>query len=351
MHNKLGLFIFGLIISFQAVAFDGFTFQHKDWYLACDNSGTCRAAGYSDYNEYENPVAVLFERKAGPASEVTAKVFYGERSVNFGGSYESEATITEEERSIYHLFIDGKDFGAVKTYLNSNQVNNILSVVTRNTKITFGKKDGFWALSDSGASAVFRKMDEFQGRIGTQHAIVAKGNKSESQVYPAKAIPIIYNKAAKGEMQAVEHDSVLFKALFPLLVNDSKAQANCSAFDNDDFASDTRMVKANLGNGRSIVSLPCWMAAYNFADAFWIINDVEPYEPEFIRTGGYYSNGEISASYKGRGIGDCWSSESWVYYGEAFRLASSGDTGLCRAIAAGGIDVMPTFVSDVRVGE
>jgi len=351
MYNKLGLFIGGLVVSVQAFAFDGFTFQHKDWYLACDNTGTCRAAGYSDYNEYENPMAVLFERQAGPASEVTAKVFYGERSAHFGGSYESEATITEEEKNTYHLFIDGQDFGAVDTYLSSNQVNGILSVATQSTKITFGKGNMLWALSDHGVSAVFRKMDEFQGRIGTQHAVIAKGNESESQVYPANSAPVIYNKGGKTDSQEIEQGSALFKALFPLLVNDSKARVECSALNNNDLASNARMEMTRLGNGKSIVSFPCWMAAYNFADGFWMINDVAPHEPEFIRSGGYYSNGEISSSHKGRGIGDCWSSESWVYDGEAFRLAHSDDTGLCRGIAAGGIDSMPTFVSDVRVAD
>lgn len=74
-YIRRAIYSLGLVV-FSANAFEGESFQHKDWYLACDNTGTCRAAGYSDIGSL-NPVAVMFTREAGPATPITAKVFLG----------------------------------------------------------------------------------------------------------------------------------------------------------------------------------------------------------------------------------------------------------------------------------
>jgi hypothetical protein len=47
----------------------GFSFAHKDWELACDNTGTCRAAGYG---ATMGEVSVLLTRNAGAAQHVIA---------------------------------------------------------------------------------------------------------------------------------------------------------------------------------------------------------------------------------------------------------------------------------------
>lgn len=41
----------------------GFSFAYKDWEVACDNTGTCRAAGYG---ATMGEVSVLLTRSAGP---------------------------------------------------------------------------------------------------------------------------------------------------------------------------------------------------------------------------------------------------------------------------------------------
>lgn len=44
-------------------------FSHHDWQLACDNTRTCRAAGYQAEGE-EPPMSVLLTREAGPRRPV-----------------------------------------------------------------------------------------------------------------------------------------------------------------------------------------------------------------------------------------------------------------------------------------
>ncbi|MDU7869659.1 MAG: hypothetical protein E7J78_21350, partial [Pantoea sp.] len=47
MRSLLWLAAMGLCSTpLLAASPQGFSFAHKDWELACDNTGTCRAAGY-----------------------------------------------------------------------------------------------------------------------------------------------------------------------------------------------------------------------------------------------------------------------------------------------------------------
>ena len=43
----------------------GVQFQHNDWSLACDNTRTCRAAGYSP-EQPGNLLSLMLERAGGP---------------------------------------------------------------------------------------------------------------------------------------------------------------------------------------------------------------------------------------------------------------------------------------------
>ena len=64
-----------------AATFPGTSFTHHDWELACDNTGTCRAAGYS-VDGAELPISLLLTRKAGANQPVTGEVMLGEYGDN-----------------------------------------------------------------------------------------------------------------------------------------------------------------------------------------------------------------------------------------------------------------------------
>lgn len=51
----------------------GFYQNYKDWDIACDNTGTCRLAGYQA-DETEPPVSILFTRQAGTNAAVIGEV-------------------------------------------------------------------------------------------------------------------------------------------------------------------------------------------------------------------------------------------------------------------------------------
>ena len=68
-----------------------------------------------------------------------------------------------------------------------------------------------------------------------------------------------------------------------------------------------------LTKDKLLVSHACWIAAYNSGDAYWVVDDKPPCSPELVTTSATeYTDGVIWSTQKGRGIGDCFSSESWT---------------------------------------
>lgn len=164
-------------------------FSHDDWTIACDNTRTCRAAGYQA-DDSDPPVSVLLTRKAGAGQAVTAELMLGQYDkVKMPASL----SLQIDQRNQGKLALDGKRGTAV---LTSAQVGALLAALPRSSKIVALGNDGRrWQLSDRGAAAVLLKMDEFQGRIGTRGALVRKGDRDETAVLPPLPAPQV--RAAK----------------------------------------------------------------------------------------------------------------------------------------------------------
>lgn len=248
LYIRSAIYTLGLV-AFSANAFEGESFQHKDWYLACDNTGTCRAAGYSDTDSL-NPVAVMFTREAGPATPVTAKVYLGD---------ESDFDPWPEQ---INLYIDSQDLGPIKhDILTSMQVQALLAVVTKDSLIEIGDGKSNWVLSGNGASAVFRRMDEYQGRQNTPFAIVAKGQSAESKVIPAADLPTLVNVGGDATMKSLEPESAQYAKLLPQLRATYQNEGDSTECDRL-FDESPSISIAKFNNGQSLIEASCWMAAY-----------------------------------------------------------------------------------------
>ena len=100
MRSLLWAAIMGLCSTpLLAASPQGFSFAHKDWELACDNTGTCRAAGYG---VTMGEVSVLLTRNAGAAQHVVAVATFAQTERDIP----PDATVT--------LFIDDRDNGALE---------------------------------------------------------------------------------------------------------------------------------------------------------------------------------------------------------------------------------------------
>ena len=320
----------------------GLHFTHDDWEIACDNTRTCRAAGYQRDGE-DPPVSVLLVRDAGAGKPVAGKVMLG--------SYDGDAPTPTTD---LQLRIGDKDLGKVALAkgevqgdLSATQVEALLAALRRDSAIVFVAGGSRWMLSDQGASAVLLKMDEFQGRLGTKSALVRKGEADESQVLPALPVPVLVvppRPATTPADLALATDAALRKAVLATVKPDDCSPPNA---EDDDEAG--QLTLERLSASQLLVSLQCWMAAYNAGSGYWVVDDKPPYKATLVTTmGSDYSNGQISSSHKGRGLGDCWSSNSWSWNGKAFVHTAAATTGQCKLVAAGGAWELPTLVTTVK---
>ena len=321
-------------------------FTHHDWTIACDNTRTCRAAGYQDEASSDMPVSVLLTRRAGPDAPVKAQMMLG--------SYEETVM-----PATLRLRIDGADQGVLDYNANEGtlalrapQTAALLASLRGRSDILLDSDDHrTWRLSGKGATAVLLKMDEFQGRLGTPGALVRKGGRAETSVLPPLPVPQLTLAAVPPTRPA---DSAL--AASPALR--AALAATTSADDCATLAPGGALMEGEppealhvtrLSADKLLVSVACWRGAYNEGSGYWVINDHAPYAPILVTTLGNEAEGNaISGSHKGRGLGDCWSFNSWGWTGKAFVATGVSTTGLCRLVAAGGAWTLPTYVTDER---
>jgi hypothetical protein len=314
----------------------GLYFSHADWELACDNTGTCRAAGYQA-GQGAPAVSVLLTRKAGPGQPVSGQVLVGERA-----GLPPSFKLT--------LRIDGRNAGTVSAGRKSaalphRTVAALLGALPGTARIAWSAGPHSWQLSSQGAAAVLLKMDEFQGRIGTRGALLKPGAGSEAGVLQPDPVPVVHAArwappSPADARLATEQAEPLRLALRATLGE----QDYCPDLDDGDG-----LALRRLDAQRLLASSRCWSGPYNVGHGYWVINAAPPFQAQLVTTSGTDAEEPfITASHKGRGMGDCRSSDIWTWNGAAFIHTSSATTGMCRMAAAGGAWELPRIVSDVR---
>lgn len=331
----------------QAADLPGLSFSHNDWEVVCDNTRTCRAAGYQSDDD-KLAVSVLLTRKAGPRQPVTGELMIG--------TYDDEEALSKLPPVLQlSMRINGRALGKVELHkdeaaakLSSEQVAALLAALPHKSSIEWAAGENRWRLSDKGAAAVLLKMDEFQGRIATQGALVKKGPQADDAVLAPLPMPVVIaaplaKPLSTDKQLANDKAQALREALRAALKDD-----DCPDLTESE-AGEAELAITRLTDTQLLVSTQCWTGAYNIGYGYWVVDDTSPYHAVLVTTSGSdYSDGSISASQKGRGLGDCWSSNAWTWDGKQFVHTESSTTGMCKLVAPGGAWVLPTLVTDVR---
>jgi Protein of unknown function (DUF1176) len=306
---------------------DSLSFEHKDWQLVCDNTRACRAAGYQSIEKSDDsePVSMLLTRAAGPISRVRIQV----QLATEGKAKPGEMVAMQLGARSFAKLPLMRDWASAQVQATLPSL-----LVAEEAEFTY-RSSQRWTLSLQGLKAVLLKMDEFQGRVGTRGALVARGGDPEDGV-PRPVPPQQISMAAVPKTQA--GDQALVAQITPLL--DS---VNCTQSSVDyEIArlSDSKLLLWNVG---------CYGGAYNSSNAYWLVSGSPPYNPQRlpIESGNSYQNGLISGVQKGRGIADCMSQAEWRWNGSEFVLSKELTTGMCRGFP-GGAWFLPTVVSIVK---
>lgn len=330
-------------------AFQGEGFVKGDWQVVCDNTLTCRAAGYG----MDQPATILLT--AIPKNPVTSAQVQLE---NVNRNAAVDAALGKANYQV-ELRLNNKSYGKIKLdaatligTLNDSQTQQLLAHARQSTEITLNAGSQQWEVRDGGMAAVLLKLDEIQGRVGTPLALISKNASQKLTPKAAKPKPIIRAAPVYSETEAENIDAGKLqywrKNISQWVQRDAAEFSECESFDSAEAEEFGRGWQFDaIDANHTLASYPCWLAAYNYSNDYWVINHAKPSQPTLVASATDYSEGVISNQQKGRGVGDCWSSESWVWNGKTFAKSSELTTGLCRAITGGGAWELPTYVSEV----
>ena len=317
--------------------------NYQDWDLVCDNTGTCRMAGYQD--ESSDPVSILFTRAAGENAAVEGKFTilpFGEadRDVQVGQDIE--------------IWLNGKSLGKVKHIsddapdkLTEEQTKALLSGLKKESEIrlTYGKTT--LKVSDKGAAAAMLKMDEFQQRLNTPSALIRQGQEKHAVLAPQAAPKVEAVSVNNRKTIELKRGEKQFNHVLALL-----RKAN-SCDDEDITSQDITLYP--LTQNKVLAEALCVRGAYQGTNYYAVLDNklskveqvlAEQYNrAEYDEKQGYAF---VRGTYKGRGVGDCWSSQDAVWNGKIFIRTSEWTTGSCKGFP-GGAWQLPTFVSDIIV--
>lgn len=324
----------------------GIYFSHLDWEVACDNTLTCRAAGYQADDD-NRPISVLLTRKAGPRQTVTGKLAIS------GDDYDRLTLLQKPIR--LKMLINSRAYGEVtikptsyKGALTAHQAAVLVSSLAHKSKIEFVKGNVVWHLSDQGGAAVLLKMDDVQGRVGTTGALIQKGPAGEGQVRAPLSAPVVIAASVVKQNRGLNRFSAGESSYLRGVLRNSVNEDDCPKL-YQKGTDDSRLSIQSLAGKKLLASTLCWTAAYNAGTGYWVINDSRPYKPVLVTTiGTSYSDGEIISYQKGRGLADCVGVEHWNWSGRHFVHTESLTTGMCKSLAPGGAWKLPTKVTDLR---
>ena len=319
------------VLPLAVLAFNdnGSYFDHKDWEIACDNTGTCRAAGYQAYED-ENAISILLVRDAGADAAITGEITVIDRN----GDEKNRQPLSG------HLYLDGKNLGKItfssddfvvpKGRLSPAQAKAVSKAVAGSGKITFRTDKATWTLSNEGATAVLLKMDEYQGRVGTPTALVKRGNDKKTIPAPA-AKPVIHAAAVPDTPPRVlKAGDGEYSALRYLLAE--KAGDECI----DLSESENNITLYPLDSSRILAEISCWVAAYNSANYYAILSpDLKTITASVDAEGYDYSDGTIEGGGRKRGIGDCLFTTYHTWDGKRFVLTYEAGSGQCKGFPGG----------------
>lgn len=338
-------------ISSTGIAATAVEYTNKDWQVVCDNTRTCRIAGYQADTSSDFAASILLTRPAGANAEVTGEIKLGGDK---NGS--NKALLALGNRHHVALFINGKDLGETNASslgagyakLTTTQVNALLVSLTKSSKIELVVRNSRWQVSDKGATAVLLKADEAQGRVGTASALInASNNKSNSSVLVPEAMPQL--RLVTPEQIANVNSNKDFSLKSSQLSAMMQSTMDNATGDCPKLTNKSPWRVNRLNSTQLLAQHSCWSGAYNTGEGMWVINDRPPYNPKLVTASATtYDKGVINSVQKGRGIGDCIATTEWVWTGKSFAKSYEGTTGLCRLVADGGAWKLPTYVTEVK---
>ncbi len=336
-HGIILSLLAALSVASAAVPQPGEIKTFKDWAVGCDNGGTCKAVSLipdqsGAYDEWDGPITLV--RTAGTEEILKIRVLVDAGEIDrykmkIDGQLVDTSPVVKED---YPIEIVGQD--AIKVAKAIARGNNLQVLGPNDENLT--------QISLAGSAAALRYVDAKQKRAGTRTALIAKGRRQFSPTEPN--IPLI------PVDQWDDADRVPDTAELVALAENSECKnERFGVVEDQAFA-----MGARAEIYRALVLISCGSGAYNFSSTAFIgeYRDGEDgtgkwtFEPAkfdippvwdgdgrtpLLVNASWEGKDQILSSYaKGRGLGDCGNSESYVWDGQIFRLIEVTGMTECR---------------------
>ena len=331
---------------------EGYFWQKNAWSLTCDNLRTCRVVYGEDAlpdeaNATHVSVTLMFTQPAGATAMLPLEV----KAIGADGEV--------EDFDIQRQWLDDDSHAApddpAMLLAKAAQAHTLF--------VEVGLPNGSVATAEvalDGLKAVLLKLDDVQRRAGTPLALVAKGNAPSTRVLPP--LPKPHKKAMPFPRMTLEKVGIPRDAAARLvaqatqLMGRLKSDDDCPKSDAPDLSVSAdhwllgqactsgsgynRTTYWWLGHAKSASSAPTARGGASLQDVEW---EALPITGDFDA-----DSGDFVSVHKGRGLGDCESTEGWTYTQEAkWELTERSTNGPCIGIA-GGAWYLPTINMEVE---
>ena len=334
-----------LPVAAMATSIKGIGEIYQDWDLVCDNTGTCRIAGYQEGDGSEHPVSILFTRAAGENAVVEGKLTIlplgDDRDIQVGQDIE--------------IWLNGKSLGTVKHISDENpdkltevQTKALLSGLKKESEIrlTYGKTT--LKVSDKGAAAAMLKMDEFQQRLNTPSALIRKGQEKHAVLAPQPAPKIEVVSVNNRKTTELKRGEKQYDNVLALL-----RKAN-SCDDEDITSQDITLYP--LTQNKVLAEALCVRGAYQSTNYYAVLDDKLSKVEQVLEDQynfAYYDEKLnaliVEGSYKSSGLAESWYGYEAAWNGKTFITTAEHTSGSSKGFIGGAWGGLPTFVSEINV--
>ena len=286
----------------------------SDWTVGCDNGRTCQAVALQPESvpEDDPPFWTLSATRGGGSlapPEVAVEALFAQADLAARLIADSGPTPFQFDAS-GALIVGGDPVLLLRTLARARA----LTLVDAKGK-TVGR------LSPRGATAALRWMDEQQLRAGTTSAVIAIGSRAAPQIGPELPGIVSPPQSTKPPRQLASSEVAAIRKRY-----------GCGRVANE------KVDAHRLDAATSLAIVPCMVHAYQASSIAVVLGesgrwrpvplerrfaDPNPDEtPEWMTSPDYDPDTRsLWTDYKGRGLGDCGGSESYVWDGRRFRLA------------------------------
>lgn len=333
-----------LPVAAMATSIKGIGENYQDWDLVCDNTGTCRMAGYQE--EGYDPVSILFTRAAGENAAVEGKL-----TISPFGEADRDVQVGQD----IEIWLNGKSLGTVKHISDENpdklteaQTKALLSGLKKESEIrlTYGKTT--LKVSDKGAAAAMLKMDEFQQRLNTPSALICKGQEKHAVLAPQPAPKIEVVSVNNRKTTELKRGEKQYDNVLALL-----RKAN-SCDDEDITSQDITLYP--LTQNKVLAEALCVRGAYQSTNYYAVLDDKLSKVEQVLEDQynfAYYDEKLnaliVEGSYKSSGLAESWYGYEAAWNGKTFITTAEHTSGSSKGFIGGAWGGLPTFVSELNV--